>query len=61
MEAARQMIHKYGINSTIYEIPIIFFNQKLAQVVIKKLGLENGHAEMPWLHVMERFAARSVL
>ena len=47
------------VNSTIYEIPIIFFNQKLDQVVLKKLGLENGHADMrPWNHVMERFAAR---
>jgi CTP synthase len=49
----------YDIDTTIYEIPIIFFNQKLDQVALRKLGVESRHANIkPWHSVMERFAAR---
>ena len=49
----------YEIDTTIYEIPIIFFNQKLDEIVLRKLGLENRHADIrPWYSVMERFAAK---
>ena len=48
-----------NIDTTIYESPIIFFNQRLDQVVLKKMGVESRHADMsPWLSVMERFNAR---
>lgn len=47
------------IDSTIYEIPLLFFEQKLDQVVLKKLGLENRPADIShWQSVSERFAAR---
>ena len=49
----------YHIDTTIYEIPIIFFKQKLDQVVLRKLGVESRHANIqPWHSVMDRFAAR---
>jgi CTP synthase len=48
-----------NIDTTIYEGPIIFFNQKLDEVVLRKMGIENAHADMrPWHSVMERFAVR---
>ena len=48
------------INTTIYEIPLMFFEQKLDQVVLKKLGVTSRHADLkPWYSMMERYAARS--
>ena len=48
-----------NINTTIYEGPIIFFNQRLDQVVLKKIGVESRDADMrPWYSVMERYSAR---
>ena len=48
-----------NIDTTIYSSPIIFYNQKLDQVVLKKMGVESRHADMrSWNSVMERFAAR---
>jgi CTP synthase len=50
----------YDIDTTIYEIPLVFFEQKLDQVVLKKLGVESRHANLaPWYSMMERFAARA--
>jgi CTP synthase len=47
------------IDTTIYQIPIVFFEQKLEQVILRKMGVESRHAAMrPWHTVMERFAAR---
>ena len=47
------------VSTTIYEIPLMFFEQKLDQVVLKKLGVESRHANLKeWHSVMERFAAR---
>ena len=49
----------YNIASTIYEIPLIFFEQKLDQVVLRKMGVESRHADLkPWYAMMERFKAR---
>ncbi|MDR3140044.1 MAG: CTP synthase [Treponema sp.] len=49
----------YDVDTTIYEIPIIFFEQKLDQVVLKKMGVESRHADItPWNFVMESFSSR---
>jgi CTP synthase len=49
----------YNVDTTIYEIPLVFFEQKLDQVVLKKLGVESRHANLkPWYSMMERFASR---
>ena len=47
------------VDTTIYEIPLMFFDQKLDQVVLKKLGVECRHANLdPWYSMMDRFKAR---
>jgi len=47
------------IDTTIYQIPMVFFDQKLDQVILNKMGVESRHADMrPWHSVMERFTAR---
>jgi CTP synthase len=49
----------YDVDTTIYEIPLVFFDQKLDQVVLKKMRVESRHANIkPWNFVMERFASR---
>jgi CTP synthase len=49
----------YNIDTTIYEIPLVFFEQKLDQVVLKKMGVESRHADIrAWQSMMKRFAAR---
>ena len=45
----------YNVNTTIYEIPLMFYEQKLDQIVLKKLGSEARHANIePWKSVIER-------
>jgi CTP synthase len=47
------------VDTTIYEIPIRFFDQKLDQVVLKKMGVESRHADLrPWYTMMEKFGNR---
>jgi len=47
------------IDTTIYQIPLIFFEQKLDQVILRKMGVESRHADMsPWNMMMDRFSAR---
>ena len=47
-----------NVKTTIYEIPLIFYEQKLDQVVLKKLGLEAADANIkPWKDVLERAAS----
>jgi CTP synthase len=47
------------LDTTIYEVPLIFYDQKLDQVVLKKLGVEARQADIrPWKAVMEQFASR---
>ena len=48
-----------NLDTTIFEEPIIFYEQKLDQVVLRKMGVESRHADMKqWRSVMERFNAR---
>ena len=48
-----------NIDTTIYQIPIVFYDQKLDQVLLRKMGVESRHADMhPWYSMMERFNAR---
>jgi len=48
-----------NIHTTIYQIPIIFSEQNLDQVILKKMGVECRHADMkPWHSVMKRFSSR---
>ncbi|GAB6393432.1 MAG: CTP synthase [Treponematales bacterium] len=50
----------YNIDTTIYEIPLVFYEQKLDQVVLKKLGVEARHADIKkWRSMMEKFHART--
>jgi CTP synthase len=47
------------VSTTIYEIPIVFFDQKLDQVVLRKMGVESRHADLrPWYTMMEKFGNR---
>ncbi|MDR3276669.1 MAG: CTP synthase, partial [Treponema sp.] len=49
----------YNIDTTIYAIPLIFYNQKLDQVILEKLGVASRHANLkPWKAMMDRFNAR---
>jgi len=49
-----------SLETTIYQIPIVFFDQKLDQVILRKMGVESRHADMrPWHSMMERFSARN--
>jgi len=48
----------YHLSTTIYEIPLMFYEQKLDQVVLKKLGIDARHADIePWKAVMKRAAS----
>ncbi|HCM28845.1 MAG: CTP synthase [Treponema sp. GWB1_62_6] len=50
----------YDVDTTIYEIPLIFHEQKLDLVALKKLGVESRHADLSaWKSMMDRFRARS--
>jgi len=47
------------IGTTIYEIPLVFYGQKLDQVILKKLGTECGQANLDtWHSTMKLFAER---
>jgi CTP synthase len=49
----------YNVDTTIYAIPLIFFEQKMDQVVLKKLGVESRHSDLqPWREMMKKFEAR---
>ena len=49
----------YDVDTTIYEIPLVFFDQKLDQVVLKKLGVESRHANLgQWHSMMEKLRSR---
>jgi len=48
----------YNVSTTIYEIPLAFFQQKLDQVVLEKLGVEARHANIePWKVVLQKAAS----
>ena len=47
-----------NVSTTIYEIPLRFYEQKLDQLVLKRLGIEARHADIqPWKAVLERAAS----
>jgi CTP synthase len=49
----------YNVDTTIYEIPLVFFDQKLDQVILKKMGVESRHADLnPWYSMMDHFKAQ---
>jgi CTP synthase len=49
----------YDIDTTIYEIPLVFSEQKLDQVVLKKMGVECRHSNLkPWYTMMEKFRSQ---
>jgi CTP synthase len=49
----------YDVDTTIYEIPLVFHAQKLDQVALKKMGVESRHANLsPWVSMMEKFRSR---
>jgi len=49
----------YDVDTTIYEIPLVFHEQKLDQVILQKLGVEARHADIgKWRSMMDRFYAR---
>jgi CTP synthase len=49
----------YDIDTTIYEIPLIFYEQKVDQVVLKRLNVEARHANLgKWHSMMDRFRSR---
>jgi CTP synthase len=46
----------YDVNTTIYAVPIMFSEQHVDQVILKKLGVESRHVELePWNLMMKRF------
>jgi len=48
-----------NVNTTIYQIPIVFYDQKLDEVILRKMGIESRHADMrPWHTIMEQYSAR---
>jgi CTP synthase len=55
-----EVFTSYDIGTTIYEIPLVFFEQKLDQIVLKKLGVESRHADLDqWYSMMNKFAMRT--
>lgn len=49
----------YNIDTTIYAVPLVFFDQKMDQVVLKKLGIESRHSNLqPWRDMMAKFEAQ---
>jgi CTP synthase len=50
----------YNIDTTIYEIPLVFSKQKLDQIILKKMGVESRHANLKaWFSMMDRFNAQA--
>ncbi|MCL2602245.1 MAG: CTP synthase [Treponema sp.] len=48
-----------NMDTTIYEIPLMFYEQKLDQVILKKLGLEARPANIePWQEVVQQAVSR---
>jgi len=48
-----------NIDTTIYQIPLVFFDQKLDQVLMRKMGVEFRHSNMrQWHSVIEQYNAR---
>ncbi len=57
------VISAYNVKQTVYEIPLIFAEQKLDQIVMRKLGLEHTPCDLSdWRKVVETYrdASRTV-
>ena len=53
------VIVSYDIDTTIYQVPLMFYEQKLDQIVLKKMGVEIRHADLSaWYAMMDKFNAR---
>jgi CTP synthase len=53
------VIVSYNIDTTIYEVPLVFYEQKLDQIVLKKMGVEIRHADLSaWYTMMDKFKTR---
>jgi CTP synthase len=49
----------YDITTTIYAVPIMFFEQDVDQVILEKLHIESRHAKLaPWFLMMDHFFGR---
>jgi CTP synthase len=49
----------YNVTTTIYAVPIMFFEQNVDSVILKKLGVEARHAKLaPWYQMLDRFMGR---
>jgi CTP synthase len=49
----------YNITTTIYAVPIMFFEQDVDQIILKKLNVESRHAKLaPWFLMLDRFLGR---
>ncbi|MDR0302968.1 MAG: CTP synthase, partial [Treponema sp.] len=49
-----------NIDTTIYKVPLVFSEQELDLVILRKLGVESRHSDMkPWFGVMKHFEKRS--
>ncbi|MDR0408911.1 MAG: CTP synthase [Spirochaetaceae bacterium] len=53
------VIVSYDVKTTIYQVPLIFHEQKLDQIALKKMGVETRHADLSaWYSMMDKFNAR---
>ena len=53
------VIVSYDIDTTIYRVPLIFYDQRLEQIALKKMGVEIRHADLSaWYAMMDKFNAR---
>jgi len=56
----RAVISAYEVKSTIYEIPLIFHEQKLDEIVLEKLDLQSGKADLKrWSKMVETIKSAS--
>lgn len=50
------VISAYDVKTTIYEIPLMYHNQKLDHIVVENLGIEDGTADLSaWHHVVTTY------
>jgi CTP synthase len=55
------VIVSYDVNTTIYQVPLVFYEQRLDQIVLKKMGVEVRHADLSaWYTMMDKFKARKI-
>ncbi|MDR1363822.1 MAG: CTP synthase [Spirochaetaceae bacterium] len=54
------VIVSYDVDTTIYQVPLVFYEQKLDQIALKKMGVEVRHANLSaWYSMMDKFNARN--